>query len=204
MRRWLEWGGYAAGAVLIAFGIAVIALALNGRSTVHNSLKDEKITGTPDMTPAAIKEEAAKAGLEDISLPSCSVAGKDINSGDRARCFAQYMRIHALEASGGLVYAEMPRFATADGKGTNDAAKASKGPNGQPLDNPARQVWITFTALSTALNVSYMADQLSLFSVVVGVALLLTGVGFIILAAAGALRRPQAAGSDSSGEAAAA
>jgi hypothetical protein len=204
MRRWLEWGGYAAGAVLIAFGIAVIALALNGRSTVHDSLKDEKIMGTPDMTPAAIKEEAAQAGLKDISLPSCSVAGKDINSGDRARCFAQYMRIHALEASGGLVYAEMPRFATDDGKGTNDAAKASKGPSGRPLDNPARQVWITETALSTALNVSYMADQLSLFSVVVGVALLLTGVGFIILAAAGALRRPRAGGSEPSGEAPAA
>jgi hypothetical protein len=204
MRRWLEWGGYAAGAVLIAFGIAVIALALNGRSTVHDSLKDEKIMGTPDMTPAAIKEETAQAGLKDISLPSCSVAGKDINSGDRARCFAQYMRIHALEASGGLVYAEMPRFATDDGKGTNDAAKASKGPSGRPLDNPARQVWITETALSTALNVSYMADQLSLFSVVVGVALLLTGVGFIILAAAGALRRPRAGGSEPSGEAPAA
>jgi hypothetical protein len=204
MRRWLEWGGYAAGAVLIAFGIAVIALALNGRSTVHDSLKDEKIMGTPDMTPAAIKEETAQAGLKDISLPSCSVAGKDINSGDRARCFAQYMRIHALEASGGLVYAEMPRFATDDGKGTNDAAKASKGPSGRPLDNPARQVWITETALSTALNVSYMADQLSLFSVVVGVALLLTGVGFIILAAAGALRRPRAGCSEPSGEAPAA
>jgi len=204
MRRWLEWGGYAAGAVLIAFGIAVIELALNGRSTVHDSLKDEKIMGTPDMTPAAIKEETAQAGLKDISLPSCSVAGKDINSGDRARCFAQYMRIHALEASGGLVYAEMPRFATDDGKGTNDAAKASKGPSGRPLDNPARQVWITETALSTALNVSYMADQLSLFSVVVGVALLLTGVGFIILAAAGALRRPRAGGSEPSGEAPAA
>jgi hypothetical protein len=114
------------------------------------------------------------------------------------------MRIHALEASGGLVYAEMPRFATDDGKGTNDAAKASKGPSGRPLDNPARQVWITETALSTALNVSYMADQLSLFSVVVGVALLLTGVGFIILAAAGALRRPRAGGSEPSGEAPAA
>lgn len=192
-RRWLEWGGYAAGAILIAFGIAVIALALNGRSTVHSSLKDEKITGTPDMTPAAIKEEAAQAGLKDISLPSCSVAGKVIDSGDRGRCFARYMRIHALEATGGLVYAEMPRYATDDGKGTNDAAKASKGPSGRPLDNPARQVWITETALSTALNVSYMADQLALFSLVVGIALLLTGVGFIILAAGGALRRTTAA-----------
>ena len=44
-RRWLEWGGYAAGAVLIAFGIAVIALALNGRSTVQSSIKQEQISG---------------------------------------------------------------------------------------------------------------------------------------------------------------
>jgi hypothetical protein len=201
-RRWLEWGGYAAGAVLIAFGIAVIALALNGRSTVHNSLKDERIMGTPDMTPAAIKEEVAQSGLKGVDLPTCSVAGEPVNSGDRARCFAQYMRIHALEATGGLVYAEMPRFATEDGKGTNDAAKASKGPNGQPLDNAARQVWITETALSTALNVSYMADQLALFSLVVGIALLLTGVGFIILAAGGALRRVKEVGAPLGAEAA--
>ena len=41
---------------------------------------------------------------------------------------------------------------------------------------------MTETALSTALNVSYMAEQLSLFSLVVGIALLLAGVGFIVLA----------------------
>jgi len=200
-RRWLEWGGYASGAVLIAFGIAVIALALGGRSTVHDSLKDERIVGTPDMTPAAIKEEADQAGLKNIDLPSCSVAGKEINNGDRARCFSQYMRIHALESTGGLVYAEMPRFATEDGKGTNDPAKASKAPNGRPLDNPARQIWITETALATALNVSYMADQLSLFSLVVGIALLLAGVGFIIIAASGALRRGKVAGESPTTEA---
>jgi hypothetical protein len=194
LRRWLEWGGYAAGAVLIAFGIAVIVLALGGRSTVQDSLEQEKIVGTPDMTPAAIKEEAEQAGLKDVDLPSCSVAGKAVDGGTRARCFAQYMRIHALEATGGLTYAEMPRYASPDGKGTNDAAKASKGPNGRPLDNQARNVWITETALATALNVSYMAEQLSLFSLVVGIALLLAGVGFIVIAASGAIRRVDTAG----------
>ena len=48
---------------------------------------------------------------------------------------------------------------------------------------------MTETALSTALNVSYMAEQLSLFSLVVGIALLLAGVGFVVLAYA-ALRPP--------------
>ena len=98
------------------------------------------------------------------------------------------MRIHALEASGGQTYSQMARYASADGKGTSDAAKATKGSTGQPLDNPVRNVWISETALSTALNVSYMADQLALFGVVVGIALLLSGIGFIVLAAFGMVR----------------
>jgi hypothetical protein len=193
MRRLFEIGGIVAGVVLIAFGIAVIVLALNGRSTVHSNLSDERIVGTPDMTPEAIAQEAKEAGLTNVDLPDCSVAGEPIDNGSRARCFAAYMRIPALEATGGKTFAEMPRFATANGEGTNDPAQAQKGANGQPLDNPARNVWITETALATALNVSYMAEQLSLFSLVVGIALLLSGVGFIVLAVGGALRRGRSA-----------
>ena len=43
---------------------------------------------------------------------------------------------------------------------------------------------MTETALSTALNMSYMATGVAIFSIVVGVALILAGVGFLILAAA--------------------
>src|SRR6266545_7587705 len=180
MKKVLEIGGFISGAILVAFGVAVIALGANGHSTVNSGLKQEQISGSPDMTPALIKSEAANAGLTNVSLPSCSVAGKAINSGSRARCFAQYMRIHALESSGGLPYSLIPRYSTADGKGTNDATKALMA-NGKPVDNPARNTWVTETALSTALNVSFMASQLSLFSIVVGLALLLTGIGFIVL-----------------------
>jgi hypothetical protein len=52
----------------------------------------------------------------------------------------------------------------------------------QPVANGARNIWVTETALTTALNASYMADKLGLFGIVVGVALLLSGVGFVILA----------------------
>ncbi|HVV59536.1 MAG TPA: hypothetical protein VHC45_14340 [Gaiellaceae bacterium] len=193
MRKYLEIGGLLAGAVLIAFGVAAIVMGFNGRSTVNSSLAQEKIVGTPDMTPAAITAEAKAAGLDvtKISMPTVSVAGKAITNGDRARAFATYMRIHALEATGGLTYAQMPRYASKDGKGTNDAKAALTSANGQPLDNPARTVWIDETALSTALNTSYMASQLALFGIVVGVALLLSGVGFVILALGGALRNPE-------------
>ena len=180
MKRVLEIGGFISGAVLIAFGVAVIALGIGGRSTVNDSLKQEKIVGTPDMTPALIRQEAARAGLGGITFPSKSVAGKAISNGGLARTFAQYMRIHTLEATGGQTYAEMPRYATADGKGTNDATKALLS-KGHPVANSARDLWVTETALTTALNVSYMAEQLSLFSIVIGVALLLAGSGFVVL-----------------------
>jgi hypothetical protein len=188
MRRWLQYGGFAAGFVLIAFGVVAIAMGVNGRSTVQDSLRQEKIVGSADMTPALTAIAVKEAGLTNVSLPSCSVAGVTISNGSEARCFASYMRIHALEASGGLTYSEMPRFATADGKGTGDKAAALKSESGAPLDNPVRAVWVSETAFATALNVSYMAEQLALFGMVVGIALLLSGVGFIVLAAFGTLR----------------
>jgi hypothetical protein len=183
-----SWGGVAAGILLVAFGIGAIVLSFQGRNTVTQSLKEQQIVGTPDMTPSAIKGEAKAAGLPaSITLPTCTVAGLPIDNGTKARCFADYMRIHAYEATGGVPYSQMPRYATADGKGTNDAAQALT-KDGRPVDNAARNIWVTETALSTALNVSYMADQLGVFALVVGIALLLSGFGFVILAVGGALR----------------
>ena len=87
----------------------------------------------------------------------------------------------------------MPHYATANGEGTNEEAKALKSAKGVAVDNPAREVWIQETALSTGLNTSYMASQVSLFGIVVGIALLLSGFGFAILAIGGALRNPDSA-----------
>ena len=198
-RRIFEYGGIAASIVLVAFGIAAIVIGFNGRGTVHTSLKQEAIVGTPDMTPSAIKAEAAKAGLKDVSLPTGSVAGKAIDNGDRARTFAQYMRIHALEATGGYTYAQMGRFQAlpnapasqlAKGGGTDNPQYAVTDPKTkQPVSNGARDVWVTETALSTALNTSYMAERLGAFGIVVGIALLLSGIGFAVLTIGGAIRR---------------
>ena len=106
------------------------------------------------------------------------------------------MRIHALEATGGKTYSELGRFLTADGKDTNDVTAAAKGDNGRPVENGVRTLWVTETALATALNTSYLAQQISVFSIVVGAALLLAGFGFALLAwvtLGGALRRRPAA-----------
>ncbi len=193
-RKVFEIGGVIAAIVLIGFGAAAVVLGIQGQNTVNNNLTTQRIVGTPDMTPAAITAEAKKAGLNTnaIPIPTCSVAGKAVTNGSEARCFSQYMTIHALEQTGGLYYSQMPRYATANGKGTNNAAQALT-VKGQPVDNPARSVWVQETALSTALNTSYMATQISLFGVVVGIALLLAGFGFAVLSIGGALRNPDSA-----------
>jgi hypothetical protein len=206
--RVLEVGGVVAGVVLIAFGIVAIVLGVNGRNTVGTSLMHEKIVGSSDMTPAAIKEEAKQAGIPasvKIDWPTMSVAGKTIDTGGEARAFAQYMRIHTLESSGGYTYAQMGRFQALDnapkselavGGGTDNPKFAVTDPKTkQPVSNGARNLWVTETALTTALNTSYMAEQLGNFGIVVGVALLLSGIGFVILAVlalGGAVRRKTA------------
>ena len=174
-----EIGGFISGAILIVFGAGALWLGINGYQTVGDELRKEYIVGGSDMAPAEIQNAASEAGLPaSIKRPTCDVVDESIDTGTEARCFAQYMRVHALEATAGLRNAQMGRFQSAtkpdDPAGTSDEAAAAKDENGEPISNGARNTWITETALATALNVSYMAQQNSIFGIVVGIALLLT------------------------------
>ena len=100
--------------------------------------------------------------------------------------------IHPRGARGAPTSAHLPRHASEDGKGTSDPLKALKSPSGQPIDNPVRNLWITETALTTALNASFLAENVALFGIVVGFALLLTGLGFGVLVIGGSLRGREA------------
>ena len=205
MRKFFEIGGLVAAAVLIVFGAVAITMGVNGRHTVNKSLANEYIVGSPDMTPSAIRAEAQKAGVAGsvTQWPSKSVANQKIDTGAKARLMAQYMRIHTLESTKGFTYAQMgiwtakpgtPKAQLMPGGGTDNAEFAAIDPTTKaPISNSARQIWVTETALTTALNTSYMASQLGLFGIVVGIALLLSGFGFAILAIGGALRNPQTA-----------
>ena len=158
-RKLLEFGGIAASVVLIAFGIGSIIIAANGRDTVRSSLAAEHIVGTEDST----------------------IPGHLVDTGAEARAFADVMRAHTLEATGGLTYAEMDRFLDENGKPTSDENLAAKTPAGQPVENGLRNMWVTETALTTALNTAYFGEQVALFSMIMGVALLLVGIGFLVL-----------------------
>ena len=195
-RKIFEYGGMLAGVVLIAFGIGALLMSFDARTTVNDELAREHIVGSPDMSPAAIQPGIDEAGLTDVEAPACDVADEPIDTELDARCFSEYMRIHALESSGGLTYAQMGRFLAADDPenpaGTSDEEAALTDEEGNPVPNAARNTWVTETSLSTALNLSYMAGQLALFGIVVGFALVLTGIGFLVLAIGGALRHARA------------
>ena len=205
MRKAFEIGGLVAAAVLIVFGVVAIVMGVNGRQTVNSSLSHEYIVAGTDMTPSAIKAEAQKSGVASAvkQWPTMNIANQKIDTGAKARAMAQYMHIHALEATGGYTYAQMgiyqakpgtPKSQLMVGGGTDNAQYAAVDPaTKQPVQNGARQVWISETALTDALNMSFMASQLGLFGIVVGIALLLSGFGFGILAIGGALRNPDTA-----------
>ena len=172
MRKWLAYGGIAASAILVAFGAGAIVVGITGLNEVRDSIAEQNITATPD---------AAEITGGDLQ------PGQAIKTGADAKAFAEIMEFHALESTEGRRYAEMGRFLTPSGAETSDEAAAAKTPQGRPVENGLRNLWVTETALSTALNTAFFAERVAVFSIVMGVALLLTGVGFLVLTLGGAL-----------------
>lgn len=172
MNKWFAYGGIAASIILIAFGIGSIVIGASGLSDVRDELAEQKIVAGEDAP------ELTDGNLE---------AGEEIDTGAEARAFADIMEAHTLEATGGKRYAEMGRYLTASGEDTNDESEAAKTDGGRPVENGLRNMWVTETALSTALNTAFFAERVAVFSIVMGIALLLTGIGFLVLTLGGAL-----------------
>src|SRR5215217_6499147 len=153
-------GGIAASIILIALGIGAMVMGIAGRDTVRSDLAREQIVGTPDST----------------------IPGQKVDTGSEAKAFAAVMRKHTLEATGGQTYAQMGRFLDESGKPTSDEKAAAIDENsGQPVENPARNIWISSTAFQTALNTAYFAESVATFVIVMGAAMLLVGIGFLVL-----------------------
>ena len=153
-------GGIAASIILIILGVGAMVAGVAGREKVQNDLAREQIVGTPDST----------------------IPGQKVDTGSEAKAFAAVMRKHTLEATGGQTYAQMGRFLDESGKPTSDEAAAAKDPkSGEPVENPARNIWISSTAFQTALNTAYFAESVATFVIAMGGALLLAGIGFLIL-----------------------
>jgi hypothetical protein len=160
MRKIFAYAGIAASVVLIAFGIGSVVIGFDGRDRVRDDLAREQIVGTPDS----------------------KIPGRLVDSGSEAQDFAAVIREHTLEATGGQTYAQMDRFLDENGNPTSDEAQAAKDPRtGEPVENGLRDMWVTSTALTTALNTAYFAESTATFVIVMGIAMLLTGIGFLVL-----------------------
>ncbi|HET8757575.1 MAG TPA: hypothetical protein VFM58_16265 [Solirubrobacteraceae bacterium] len=170
MTKLYSYAGIVASVILIAFGIGATYTGIDGRDRVRDDLAREMIVGTPDS----------------------SIPNQKVDTGSEAQAFAAVMRKHTLEATGGQTYAQMGRFLDDNGKPTSDESKAAVDPKtGQPVENGLRNLWVTSTALTTALNTAYFAESVATFAIVMGIALLLTGIGFLVVSIQ--LLRPRAA-----------
>jgi hypothetical protein len=153
-------GGIAASIILIILGVGALVAGVAGREKVQSDLAREQIVGTPDST----------------------IPGQKVDTGAEAQAFAKVMRTHTLEATGGQTYAQMDRFIDESGRPTGDENAAATDPKtGKPVENPARDIWISSTAFQTALNTAYFAESVATFVIAVGGALLLIGIGFLVL-----------------------
>ena len=160
MSKFFKYGGLVASIVLIAFGIGAIYTGIDGRDRVQSDLAREQIVGTPDST----------------------IPNQLVDTGSEAQAFANVMRKHTLEATGGQTYAQMGRYLDENGKPTNDENAAAINPQTKkPVENGLRNMWINSTALTTALNTAYFAESVATFAIVMGIALLLAGLGFAVL-----------------------
>lgn len=154
IRKVFVIGGFFASAILIVFGVFAVVLGVQGRNTVRDSLERENIV------------------VDEIRVVD----------GQSAKDVADIMREHVLESTDGRTYAELPRYLGENGQATNDEEQARIDPQtGRPVENPLRSLWVQETALSTALNQGYFAENVANFGIVTGIALILAGIGFLVL-----------------------
>lgn len=136
-----------AGAVLLVGGIWGIAFT-------YQNIAQENIV-TPD----------------DASIPNADVRGPLT-----LKSQADVMRKHALEMTGGMTYAEMPRQV----EKIDERGEVVTDGDGSPvmIPNAARNTWVTVTALTTALNLAILAYAFSTFTILIGAISVWTGIVF--------------------------
>jgi hypothetical protein len=146
------------GLVFVGAGAYTIYRGFDARAQVENELAAQNI-----VTP------------EDASIPNAVV-----DDPETAVAMAEIINVHAMESSGGLTYAEMGRFVSAenpdDPAGTSNPDEALIGDNGQPVPNSARTTALTAANLRTSLYTSVLAFNVSNLVVGLGAMIVVLGV----------------------------
>jgi hypothetical protein len=109
---------------------------------------------------------------EDASIPNTKVLDPLT-----LKSQADIIREHTLKITEGKTYAEMPRFV--EKKDNN--GKVILGEDGKAImiENNARNIWITATSLTTALNLAIMSYAFGSLIILFGLVSLFTGYIFL-------------------------
>ena len=117
---------------------------------------------------------------EKIVTPSdASISSKPVSGPFTLKAQADIIREHTLSMTNGKTYAEMPRqIAKLD-----ESGKVILDKDGKPVmvANTARDIWITATSLTTALNLGILTYVFSGLIILLGCISIWTGIIFNIL-----------------------
>lgn len=114
-----------------------------------------------------------------ITPPDASIPGKLVNGPLTLKAQADVIRMHTLKSTGGKTYAEMPRQVQKLDENGNPVLDAQGNP--VIVVNDAREIWITATALTTALHLGIMTYMFSGFVVLLGLISIWNGFMFFAL-----------------------
>lgn len=121
-----------------------------------------------------------QAATESIVTPDdAAIPGAEVRGPLTMKAQADVIREHTLERTDGLYFAEMPRTV----EQVDEAGNVVLNESGEPVmvPNTARDIWLTATTLTTALNLGIIAYAMAAFAVVVGLALVISGAVFLSL-----------------------
>jgi len=157
--------------IVIGIIFVISGMVASGAGIYINGFVVDQLTSQSITTPG------------DASIPNAPV--NDIAT---ALSMADIIQHHAASSSDGLTYAEMGRFAAADGNpaGTSNAEEALLDDAGKPVANQARNTQLTAAGLVTSLSLSAMALGLSYGVIALGLGfivlgIVITGLGYALL-----------------------
>ena len=111
-----------------------------------------------------------------VTTDDASIPNKPVRDPMTLKAQADVIRKHVLNTTNGKTYAEMPQqVAKLDASGS-----AVIGKDGKPvmIPNAARNIWITATTLTTALNLGIIAYLISGLTILFGLSSVWIGVVF--------------------------